>query len=394
MVGDEGEDGVVAGVIVRLVTGDEDGEVVRGCEPDDGVPHGVAAGMGEGGTSGPGLVVGDDPAHGVFRVAGGRGVELLEGFGFDQFGFGRGEAGGGEFGPVSDGAVDDAGGSDGDGVVGGGAGLDRRAVGFVAAGLVVLRRRAGCAEASGRHAEGTEDLFASEVFPGFAGDLLGHVAGDGEAGVGVDVLLAGSGFWRFRRDALEEESARAGGRTLVLPEFPPQLILFELTGCAAAVGEELFQRDGLVLSVDGFLELGESLAEGLIPFQFSFIDKDPAEHGGDRLGVGADVEAVGGGDLVRLAARADASRAEGDGLAVADDGGGHAGYVVLLDDGGKESRDVLRRRGRGVDADGSKAEQGESDGENGFHTRVSGLWLVKVQVRQCLITSKFIEWRK
>ncbi len=60
-----------------------------------------------------------------------------------------------------------------------------------------------------------------------------------------------------------------------------------------------------------------------------------------RLGVGADVEAVGGGDLVGLAARADAGDPEGDGFAVADDGGGHAGDVVLLDDGGEEGRDVL-----------------------------------------------------
>ena len=219
--------------------------------------------------------------------------------------------------------------------------------------------------------ERAEDLFAHEVFPGFAGDLLGHVAGDGVAGVGVDELLAGGGFGRFRRDALEEQPARARGRALVLPEFAPQFILCEITGCAAAVGEELFERDGLVLGVHRLLELGERLAEGLIPFQFSFIDEDAAEHGGHRLGVGADVEAVGGGDLVGLAARADAGDAEGDGLAVADDGGGHAGDVVLLDDGGEERGDVLRRRGRGVDGDGGEAEQGESDGENGFHTEQS-----------------------
>ena len=36
MVGDEGEDGVVAGLVVGLVAGDEDGEVFRGGEPGDG----------------------------------------------------------------------------------------------------------------------------------------------------------------------------------------------------------------------------------------------------------------------------------------------------------------------------------------------------------------------
>ena len=136
----------------------------------------------------------------VRRGAGG--VELLEGFGFDQFGFGRREVGGGEFGPVSDRAVDDAGGADGDGVVGGGAGLDGRAVGFVAAGLVVLARVPGGPKPAVVMPERAEDLFAHEVFPGFAGDLLGHVAGDRDAGVGVDVLRAGSGFGRFGRDAL------------------------------------------------------------------------------------------------------------------------------------------------------------------------------------------------
>jgi hypothetical protein len=94
------------------------------------------------------MFVKDQPSQYVVNVdhvavAGGGGVELLEGFGFDQFGFRRREVGGDELGPVSDGAVDDAGGADGDGVVGAGAGLDGGAVGFVAAGLVVLRARAG-----------------------------------------------------------------------------------------------------------------------------------------------------------------------------------------------------------------------------------------------------------
>ena len=231
--------------------------------------------------------------------------------------------------------MDDARGADGDGIVGGGAGLDGGAVGFVAAGLVVFPARAGRAEAGGGHAEGTEDLFAHEVFPGFGGDLLGHVTGDGDAGVGVVELRAGRCFGRLRRDAREEQSARSRGRALVPPEFGPQFILCELTGCPAAVREELFERDSLVLGVHRFLERGEGLAEGLRPFQFSFIDEDAAEHGGHRLGVGADVEVVGGGDLVALAARANAGDTDGDGFAALDDGHGHAGHVVLLKDGGE-----------------------------------------------------------
>ena len=85
------------------------------------------------------------------------------------------------------------------------------------------------------------------------------------------------------------------------------------------------------------------------------------------------MERVVGGDLVGLAARADASDADGDDLAVADDGGGHAGDVVLLDDGGEERGDVLWRWGLGVDRDGDEAEKGDSDGENGFHKRGSML---------------------
>lgn len=38
MVGEEGEDGVVAGLVVGLVAGDEEGEVFVGGEPGDGVP--------------------------------------------------------------------------------------------------------------------------------------------------------------------------------------------------------------------------------------------------------------------------------------------------------------------------------------------------------------------
>ncbi len=55
MVGDEGEDGVVAGLGVGLIAGDEDGEVFRRGEPGDGVPHRVAAAVREGGAAGPGL---------------------------------------------------------------------------------------------------------------------------------------------------------------------------------------------------------------------------------------------------------------------------------------------------------------------------------------------------
>src|SRR6185437_14220741 len=77
---DEGENSVVASLVVGLIAGDEDGEVFLGGEPGDGEPHGVAAGVGQRGAGGPGLVVGDDPAHGVFRLAGGGRVKLLEGF--------------------------------------------------------------------------------------------------------------------------------------------------------------------------------------------------------------------------------------------------------------------------------------------------------------------------
>src|SRR5260221_6007337 len=136
MVGDEGENGVVAGLVVDLIAGDEDGEVFLGGEPGDGHPHRVAAGVGERGTAGPRLVIDDDPTHGVGRFAGGGGVELREGSGFDQFGFGGGEVGGRELGPTSDTAVNDASAADGDGVVGCGAGGDGRAAAFVAAGVV------------------------------------------------------------------------------------------------------------------------------------------------------------------------------------------------------------------------------------------------------------------
>src|SRR5688500_601960 len=94
---DQGEDGVVAGFGIGLIGGDEDGEVFVGGEPGDGVPHRVAAGVVEGGAGGPGLVVGNDPAHGVFGGAGGGVVELFEGFGFDEFRLGAGEVGGDEF---------------------------------------------------------------------------------------------------------------------------------------------------------------------------------------------------------------------------------------------------------------------------------------------------------
>jgi hypothetical protein len=47
-----------------------------------------------------------------------------------------------------------------------------------------------------------------------------------------------------------------------------------------------------------------------------------------------------------------------------DDGGGHAGEVVFLDDGGEEGGDVFGGRSGGVEVRGEEAEEGE--GENGF----------------------------
>src|SRR4029450_4220216 len=62
MVADKGHGRVVAGLAVGLVAGDEDGEVFPGSKPGDCEPHGVAAGMGKGGTAGPGVAVGGNPA--------------------------------------------------------------------------------------------------------------------------------------------------------------------------------------------------------------------------------------------------------------------------------------------------------------------------------------------
>jgi hypothetical protein len=71
----------------------------------------------------------------------------------------------------------------------------------MAAWLIVFRTCAGGAETGSRHAEAIEDLLTHEIFPRFSGDLLGHVAGDGEACVGVDELFAGDRFGRLGRNA-------------------------------------------------------------------------------------------------------------------------------------------------------------------------------------------------
>jgi hypothetical protein len=60
--------------------------------------------------------------------------------------------------------VDDARGPDADGIVGPRAGLDGRAIGFVAAGLIVLSARAGRTEAGSFHPERTEKV-AFTQFP-------------------------------------------------------------------------------------------------------------------------------------------------------------------------------------------------------------------------------------
>ena len=59
MVGDEGEGGVIAGLVAGLIAGDDDGEIFFRGEPGDGHPHGVAAGVGEGGAASPRVAVGE-----------------------------------------------------------------------------------------------------------------------------------------------------------------------------------------------------------------------------------------------------------------------------------------------------------------------------------------------
>ena len=61
-------------------------------------------------------------------------------------------------------------------------------------------------------------------------------------------------------------------------------------------------------------------------------DDDDPEDQRERNAASA-ILAVGGDDLVGLSARANTGDAEGDSLAVANDGGGDAGDVVLLDRG-------------------------------------------------------------
>jgi hypothetical protein len=120
--------------------------------------------------------------------------------------------------------------------------------------------------------------------------------------------------------------------------------------------KELFERDDLVLAMHGFLELGESLAQSLIPFQFAVVNEDAAEESSHRLGVRTDVELVRSGDLFGFATSADAGDTNSDGLAVVDDGRSHAWDGMLLDYGPKELRNVLRRR---------SGDWGECEGEYG-----------------------------
>lgn len=370
MVGNEGENGIVTGLVVGLVAGNEYGEVLFRREPGHSEPHGVAARVGECGAASPRLAPGEDPAHGEFRFTGssrGRAMKFLQSFRFDQLSFGRRKVGGDELGPVSYGTVDDASGADGDGIVGIWTGLDGRAIGCVPAGLVIFHGCAGRAEAGSGHPERVENLFAHQVFPGCARHLFRHVARDGVAGIGVYEFCAGPGFGRLGGDALKQVLPRAGGGALVLPKFGPEFILFERSRRAAPMGEELLKRHGLVQGVHGIRELLECLTQGLIPFQTSFIHEDSADHGGDRLGVRADVEAVRRGDPVGLAARAHTIDSKRLGFSLADDCGRHSRNIVLFNDRSQKGGNILRQRGLRVHADQSKAIQDKHNGRNVFH---------------------------
>src|SRR5262245_39354671 len=75
------------------------------------------------------------------------------------------------------------------------------------------------------------------------------------------------------------------------------------------------------------------------------------------------MEAIGAGDLVGLAAGTDARGTEGDGFALANDGGGHTWDVVLLDDRRQQVGNVFRRRARGAKSVGGEPGYRKSDGK-------------------------------
>ena len=109
-----------------------------------------------------------------------------------------------EFGPVGDGAMDDASGADSGRIISAQSGFDHLPVGGVAAGLVRAFLVPGGAKPADLHLQGPENPLLHEIFPGFIHNPLGHMAGDGESGVGVNVFCAGRSFGWFDDDIFEK----------------------------------------------------------------------------------------------------------------------------------------------------------------------------------------------
>ena len=71
----------LAALVSALIAHHQHGEIVGGRSPDDAIPHGIGAGMGEHGAGGP-VALGNAPAHGISAD---RGVKFFERLGLEQF---------------------------------------------------------------------------------------------------------------------------------------------------------------------------------------------------------------------------------------------------------------------------------------------------------------------
>ena len=184
----------------------------------------------------------------------------------------------------------------------------------------------------GFHLKRLEKFLLKQLFPRLVHSPLGHVAGNRKSGVGVNIFFTGRGFGGFDEKILQKQLPRTHGRPAIGPKLCPDLIVHDIAGDAATIGEQLLERDRSILLVHFVFQLGECLGKSAIPRKLPVLYQHRAQRSRQRLGARANVEAVVEGDSCGIAAAPNPGRATGDNRIALDQRGHHARDVVFDDD--------------------------------------------------------------
>src|ERR1700722_4306520 len=360
--------------VAAVIHGDKEREVFFGGDPHVAIPTGVAAGVSESESAGPGTF-GDEPAAGVTLLRHRRG-EFLECLGGDERRMALRAAHhlGDELGPIADGAMN------------GSRRAERREVikllgaelpisRCMAPGLVNLAGSSRRAESSRGHVQRAEDFPPDDFFPRLACLGLDDCAEKKEADIGIDVLSDGSRR-RNGQGLLDAKAALRRKRKMGGSQGAPIDVVRKTGGVIEQIAHGVVRH----LRIHFRRQIGEKFPDGAIEREFLFVNELADENGGHGLGIRAKVNCVGGKKRRGVADFANTRAAQRHDLTAMNDRPNDARQLVFFRERAKRRGEIARRGGSvGRKKKSEWRHKSELDKKSFFDHAHSGPMLVGVE---------------